>query len=706
MVSSDERSNILFKRFLGKSSTADSRAFFEEPINSRNAVYTAQIWAQSDQIPSTAPTLAPDAVSGVVQFKSGLTLSAVAGTSNGSFYHADLQDAIPFNFGDGSYNYQVTDNLGASIAFGEGDWVLDPEGGVLTFYDGFPSGKTPPAKISFYRYVGSKGLTASGSIMGFAEVGSGAFFPTLSSAYNSGHRHFAVVGNIVEGSITFSDPVYIMGSKNYNIVSNNAPITFGLGSSGSVIMGITVGLASGGYGIQINSDNCEVNNCMFDLSGSNTALLVAGNGNFIKNIDEVNSIGTILEVTGNRNICEDIKCALATQAHPTKIDLSGDYNIFKDLYVTGTIKVSGEYSSFKQLEIEVGTFGQDGFDINSSHGYVEDLTCVPKASVAGGSHVGAFNTASIEDWKFFNCKFIGTSYDNTGLNAQGGFNIAATPISNLEFDSIEMEYLQFLVSYDTVGDTNNIEEITIKNVLIDNCSRSVFPSYAGSDSGVLASFVNDDSNILRNLKIENIRTKGDWGSSANKLTRVLLQGGDPAFTHEGIQIRDIYASINGVTSGAAIEILGGDNFSLTDSFFFNAPLVFRNSDPIRNLNIANIQLDTVHIGFALTGANPFTITNITSANKGWADFEFNTCLRGTISNVTTWDLSDHPIAVGNANNQFLAFSNFSIDGPVAPTYTLFNFAGNNNCSLTGILYKNGYNLNQGAAWNVGSNWNV
>lgn len=150
--------NILFKKRQGKGSTLDSRQFFEEPYDGRSSVLPTQIWAQADLIPSTAPGGVDAAITGVVQRFINKTLTAVAGTTN-AFYHADLVDAIPFNFADGTYNYSVSDSGGTSIPFGSGDWVVDADAGTLTFYGTVPSNMPP--KISFYKYVGTKGTSAT-----------------------------------------------------------------------------------------------------------------------------------------------------------------------------------------------------------------------------------------------------------------------------------------------------------------------------------------------------------------------------------------------------------------------------------------------------------------------------------------------------------------------------------------------------------------
>jgi hypothetical protein len=98
-------------------------------------------------------------VSGVVQRCLNRSTTPVPGTSN-AFYLAELKDAIPFNFGNGGYNFTLTDSIGAPIPFGQGDWVVDTDAGVLTFYSTIPANRPP--KISFFRYVGLKGISGGG----------------------------------------------------------------------------------------------------------------------------------------------------------------------------------------------------------------------------------------------------------------------------------------------------------------------------------------------------------------------------------------------------------------------------------------------------------------------------------------------------------------------------------------------------------------
>lgn len=156
MLNSDQISKRLFKKDLGVGDTSTVREFFEEPFSSGVSIKPDQILAQFDQVPETAPAgMAHDEVQGVVQRKIDVALTPVSGVS-GAFQHNDLKDAVPFNHGDGSYNYIIKDNLDNPVSFGQGDWVIDTYAGILIFYDVVPTNMPP--KISFYRYVGNKGV--------------------------------------------------------------------------------------------------------------------------------------------------------------------------------------------------------------------------------------------------------------------------------------------------------------------------------------------------------------------------------------------------------------------------------------------------------------------------------------------------------------------------------------------------------------------
>ena len=120
-----QQSSRLFKKLMGVAETSTDRQFFEEPYLSVDI-----IWTQLNLIPNNAPVLADDEIDGIVQYHQNKVMTAVPGTTD-AFYLSILQDAIPFNFGDGSYNYVLKNSSDVVIPFGQGDWVVDTTAGVL-----------------------------------------------------------------------------------------------------------------------------------------------------------------------------------------------------------------------------------------------------------------------------------------------------------------------------------------------------------------------------------------------------------------------------------------------------------------------------------------------------------------------------------------------------------------------------------------------
>ncbi len=157
-----QKTEFLFKRAMGVGDSYPAVPFFSEPKRSLVPTITSQIWGDSSLIPPTAPVLPPDGIdpSGTVQYKEKLTLSAMPGGV--SFYSSLLVNAIPFNYDPaGSYNYTIYKSDGTTvIPFGDGNWIVDNSSGLLTFYGTLPSGMPP--KITFYRYVGTLGVSGSG----------------------------------------------------------------------------------------------------------------------------------------------------------------------------------------------------------------------------------------------------------------------------------------------------------------------------------------------------------------------------------------------------------------------------------------------------------------------------------------------------------------------------------------------------------------
>ena len=198
-LTTDQKASKLFKKWIGVGETSTARDFFEEPYLGRPVVFPSQVWNQQDQIPTHAAV-----VPSITELHTDLVLTAVPGTTN-SFFSVGLIDAIPFDYGDGSYNYVIKDNTGARIDFGRGDWVVDPDAGVLTFYGTVPSNMPP--KITFYKYTGTKGVGGGGT----GDWGHLKFINSSQDIHIKPYYQYFIYGDLeVEGVIRNEGEVVIM----------------------------------------------------------------------------------------------------------------------------------------------------------------------------------------------------------------------------------------------------------------------------------------------------------------------------------------------------------------------------------------------------------------------------------------------------------------------------------------------------------------
>jgi hypothetical protein len=241
-LSSEQKSSRLFKKALGAGETLISRQFFEEPRLGGSTVLPEQIWSEASTIPLTAPNLSDNGEDGVVKYLELLELTHVAGSQDLSYFSSDLIDAIPFNFGDGTYNYGLFKNNGTTVInFGEGDWLLDTSAGLLTFYGSLPSGVNAanPPKVSFYKYIGTKGVSSPGR--GLEDGGSGELDVNVDSdSLEINYQNEVSLKQVIQGERLFTGN-YGINIQNDDglLVSNSLNVGYGTASAGT---------ASTGYG--------------------------------------------------------------------------------------------------------------------------------------------------------------------------------------------------------------------------------------------------------------------------------------------------------------------------------------------------------------------------------------------------------------------------------------------------------------------------
>ena len=200
-LTASSQASRLFKKSFGYGETSTINEWFEE-LNYRGPeiVLSNQIWSESGLIPSTTPWpsgTVSGASAGVIQYFDKVSMTAVPGINAGgkSFYLEDLKNSLGYSVADGSYGPNIFTSTNVPISFGAGNWLVDHSAGLLTFYPGDSGGGLMPAgvsalnppKISFYKYIGAIGVSASGGGSGTVYAGTGltATGATLSVDFQS-----------------------------------------------------------------------------------------------------------------------------------------------------------------------------------------------------------------------------------------------------------------------------------------------------------------------------------------------------------------------------------------------------------------------------------------------------------------------------------------------------------------------------------------
>lgn len=267
-LTSNQQAIKLFKKLMGVSDTVNpysgtgAKEFFNESILSKQTILPSQVWQDAESIPSTAPIGMVDGETiGVVKYYSNLSLTAIAGSST-AFYNAELKNAIPFNFDpSGTYNYTLSDNLNNQIYFGNGDWVVDTDAGVLNFY-GLSMPSNMPPKISFFKYVGRFG------------VGSGV---ETDITYNSGTSILTISGSTTK-NINLSNLVQQIATGYSNLVVYNT--NSGVTGNGNLVSDVILpnNLVAGSpiriliNGIEVNCGNDSSCGCFFAIDNGSSQL--------------------------------------------------------------------------------------------------------------------------------------------------------------------------------------------------------------------------------------------------------------------------------------------------------------------------------------------------------------------------------------------------------------------------------------------------
>jgi len=261
----------------------------------------------------------------------GLTTSTTAtliSIPGNCLTHRVLRDTIPQDFGDGTYNCKLYKQNGDRIYFGDGDWILDPHSGVITFYGNLPSSVSSilPPKITFYRYIGKKGLNTSHTPTG--NVGIGTKLPLVSLDIDRTDCIRIPVGDNSQrpgtgktGYIRYNNQFNIYEGYRIDGLGNGIwdDLTKGLGTDSN-----NVNIGTGGRDRVINIGNTVGNSGIILTGGSNGVTINSTSKINIDSNDRVNigtSSSTNKIVIGSSS--NDVSISLVATGNNSSINLEG-----------------------------------------------------------------------------------------------------------------------------------------------------------------------------------------------------------------------------------------------------------------------------------------------------------------------------------------------------------------------------------------------
>ena len=203
VINNDYQTNLLFKQFTGVAATQLDQQFSNEPYRAIKNIFSRDIFIE--EVPLEAPisiynldnsgawvdsvnalpsvnSVSSNTFSQVypnskLEFYKNIELTAVPGSNSRVWYKLDtsnnniLQDTINFKFDDINSTYLMRIKYNNGFVYVNNPinsyplfWVLDNQSGYLQFYSttaqlaANANIPTNPPKISFFKYVGKKGL--------------------------------------------------------------------------------------------------------------------------------------------------------------------------------------------------------------------------------------------------------------------------------------------------------------------------------------------------------------------------------------------------------------------------------------------------------------------------------------------------------------------------------------------------------------------
>ncbi len=556
-LTSAQQALLLFKKWLGLGQTTSSREFFNETAYpGRVAVYTNQIWTQADQIPNAAPVLSSGQTSGVVQYWQNSPLGAVPGTTN-AFTSSLLINAIPFNYGDGtSYNYSVRDSIGGTIAFGQGDWIVDTDAGLLTFYSTVPANMPPT--ISFYKYVGTKGFTSSSVAL------TGSLFGTASLAISSSVANTA---SFIEYTNIANKPTLISSSAQINT-----------GSFSGSFIGTLIG--TGSWAISSS----------FTVTASFATTASYVPPSFIDNLVTVGLIGSDTNYNSIKTAVDSITDASVVNTYTVRV--------YPGVYIEDTITLK-PYIAIKG-DSSISTI-VSASNPNNSIFVMSDQSMVIDMQIQGstGTNASAVMYSSpttpqtnaiayVENVRF------GTNYTNAKVMGSGSSGNCILQCSNVKYGGFTSGSKSFDVGfYVTSGSDGGIGRMQLRNVTSTN------GGVAGTDNDQIfaladapgCTFIVNGCLLTRSTGVARGTGFKVYNGGQLRLTAVNFQrwirgiwapqiGSAPNIDAIALNFENCTTDVQIDHSGSLGKVSGTDNF-LKTIINKDAPLYEVNQDPRR-----------------------------------------------------------------------------------------------------------------------------
>ena len=577
-----DKVNLLFKKSIGFASTQSTLQFNNESLKSFNVIFPDHIWPEINQVPLVPPTLANLATYGtpaVLQYFDKLQLSVVAGSGDKAYYSSDLKDIIPFSYGDYVNRVELFTSTNAPLQFGNngGDWIIDPAAGLLTFHSYnmvdslVDSSKLP--KISFYKYVGLKGIGGTPNSAGQFNTlavntltvntsaninGSVSFSGILNIANDiniTGPNNLSVGGSAditsnlnVGGNTNISGPLTLTGTNDLTVGGNITCQNLTVQGTTTTIDSTTVTiedalielnyqnvLGAEGGGIRVHTGvNTSVQFAYDGINWNTSEGLSTGNINVTGNITLSNGIvvtngGMVINAggldltgdlihAGNYTTSGNITCNTLTVIGTTNND--SDYITSGNLYIGGNEEITGSLDISGAITHRSDYTTSGNIDCNNLS--CNDLT------VRGTTTTVNSTTVTIED------ALIELNYQNSLGNDSGGLRVytSATAYAQFAYNGTAWTTTENM-SIDGNFDTTiiNTSEINYKNtsytldfnttedkLLFDLDTSGILMKVGSTESitihpnGNISMFTNSDEyelNVLGTINATHVLTHSD-----------------------------------------------------------------------------------------------------------------------------------------------------------------------------------------------------